>query len=103
MNFSLHPLHRLVKTFSLHSTDYQNAQRMAAELDDLFTILEALQPGDVTAFDMLRRTSALLTTITQHYGGVHGWTRQQQGKVHHEANRLLPAGHEFHGPIWSES
>ena len=103
MTFDQHPLHRLVNTFSIHSDTYQNAARMTAELDGCFTTLSTMQPGDLAAFDTLRRTSALLTSITQHCGSIHGWTRQQQIKIHHEANRLLPASHEFHGPIWSES
>jgi|CXWL01.1.fsa_nt_gi hypothetical protein len=103
MNFNQHPMHRLVGSFSIHSDEYKCAEKMTAELDGYFRILGTTEPGDLAAFDMLRRTSALLISITQHYGSIHGWTRAQHARIYTEAVRLLGVQQtEFTAPNWVE-
>lgn len=103
MNFGSHPLCQLVQTFSIHSTEYQNAARMATELDGCFATLSTMHPGDPSAITSLRDCSQKMVSIDQSFGCLHGWTRAQHGKIFSEACRLLGKQQtDFTRPNWQE-
>ena len=97
-----YPAMRHMGTHPPWSDEVRNAQHMLAVYEDTFDQLAELAYGDPLAYDLLRDQATRLSAITQACGSVGGWTVQQFGRLHSEANRLLPAGHEFRGANWSE-
>ena len=99
MDFSTHPLERRARSFGIHGDEYRAAQRMTNELDDLFTSLTTMSPGDLATEETLRQAMAMLMSITQHFGSVGGWTSGCHARLYAEANRLLGPGQlEFNQP-----
>ncbi len=102
MTIDLHPAMRNLRTFPVWSDEVKNAERMLLVYEDTFDQLAELSYGDPLAYDLLRDQADRLARIVQHCGSVGGWTHQQYGRLHSEANRLLPGPHEFRGAGWSE-
>jgi hypothetical protein len=64
--------------------------------------LREMAPGDGDAHGVLKDQADRLSRITQACGSVHGWTVSQYSRLHAEAVRLLPQGHEFRPANWTE-
>lgn len=83
---------------------WETAARQAAEWDAIVQQMEALQPGDLTAEDVLRSAASLLQTITVNYGPIAGWTVAQHRLIFQHAERLFGAGQlKFNKPAVSLS
>ncbi len=97
-----YPAMRHMGTHPPWSDEVRNAEKMIALYEDTFDQLTELSFGAPEAYPLLRDQAERLSRITQACGSVGGWTHQQYGRLHAEANRLLPSGHEFRGPSWTE-
>lgn len=99
---SAHPAMRNLRTHPVWSDERRNAETMIAVYEDTFDQLTELAFGDPLAYGILKDQADRLARIVQHCGSVAGWTVSQYARLHAEANRLLPQGHEFRGPGWTE-
>jgi hypothetical protein len=80
------------------------AARQDGEWDAAAGMMQALQPGDPTAEEVLRRASSLLASITVNYGSIHGWTLAQHHVIYRTACRVFGPGQLLCSkPNWTES
>ena len=101
-DMSKHPALLHLGKHPVWSDEYRNAQAMLETYESQWDDLAELSPGDADAYGLLKDQADRLACIVQHCGSVHGWTLSQHGRLHAEACRLLPAGHEFNRANWSE-
>ena len=79
------------------------ARHQAQEWDELVQRIEAMQPGDATAEEMLRHAANLLASVTVNYGPIHGWLLSQRHMICRHATRMFGQGQGLFGkPNWTE-
>lgn len=99
---NLHPL--MQQATGLPPDIVEMAKHQATEWDAMISQMQALQLGDSTAEEVLRRASSLLASITVNYGSIHGWSLAQAHVIYRHGCRIFGAGQLLVSkPDWTES
>jgi hypothetical protein len=86
-----HPAMLRAGSHPVWSDEARDAQRMLEVYENLFDDLAELMPSDAAAYGMMKTQVDRLAGIVQHRGSQPVWIAAQYGRIHSEANRLLPA------------